>query len=392
MLPIWAQLLALTLGHVFSNAVRTIPAIAADVMSADLGTGTEGLAAITGAYPAAFALAMVPVGVALDRFGSRLVMLWLLGICGAGLVLAITAQGAAMMLLAQCVLGVGCSGMMMAPITFAARNIPPVSFGMWTGVVQATGNSGMLISASPIAWLVDQAGWRAGYTATGAILLLAILAVALLVREARPGGAPRPVMQDARAVLDFAIAPRLLPLMALAFVSFGALLGVRGLWGGPWLMEVKGLSRIETGNLLLAAAASLVIGPFIAGLVDRVLGRPRLLMVLAHILAIGFLLALLGMAGVDAPLLDGLLLVGFGLSVTSHVLLFSLVRARVTQDVAGRAMSAMNLYFFGGAAVMQALSGLAAGWGGIAGALWCIAGMLALGTLVFAWGEARRQG
>ena len=37
-------LLALTLGHVFSNAVRTIPAVAADVLMRDLGLSAEALA------------------------------------------------------------------------------------------------------------------------------------------------------------------------------------------------------------------------------------------------------------------------------------------------------------------------------------------------------------
>ncbi len=31
----------------------------------------------------------------------------------------------------------------------------------------------------------------------------------------------------------------------LAFGSFAVIMALRGLWGGPWLMEVKGLSRIE---------------------------------------------------------------------------------------------------------------------------------------------------
>ena len=50
-------ILALALGHVFSNAVRTLPAMAADVLQRDLGVTADGLAALTGAFPAAFAMA-----------------------------------------------------------------------------------------------------------------------------------------------------------------------------------------------------------------------------------------------------------------------------------------------------------------------------------------------
>ena len=81
-------LLALVLGHVFSNAVRTLPAVAADLLTRDLAISAETLAAITGAFPAAFALAMIPVGVALDRYGVKPVSLTLLAISAGGCVVA----------------------------------------------------------------------------------------------------------------------------------------------------------------------------------------------------------------------------------------------------------------------------------------------------------------
>ncbi len=390
MLPIGAQILALTMGHVFSNAVRTLPAVSADVLSRDLGIGTETLSAITGAFPLAFALAMIPVGVALDRWGSRLVAMVLLCIAGVGAVMAALATGPVSMVVAQSVIGIGCSGMMMAPITFAARAMPPAQFGVWAGIVQATGNSGMLLSASPLAWLVEYSGWRAGFFACAGLAALAFCAVALLVRE-KPLGGSRTLMEDARAVVGFGFLPALIPAMALAFVSFGAMLGVRGLWGGPWLMEVKGFSRIEAGNLLLLLAAALVVGPFLAGLVGRAVGRLVMLIAVGHLLAAGFLVALVLAGGVDSPGLDGFLLVGYGLSITYQVSLFALVQGRVTPDVAGRALSAMNVFFFGGAAVMQAGMGLAALWGGVAAALLFIAVALVLGVVAFVVLERRRQ-
>ncbi|MBC7432889.1 MAG: MFS transporter, partial [Rubritepida sp.] len=216
---------------------------------------------------------------------------------------------------------------------------------------------------------------------------LAFLAVALLVREAPPAGPPRRMQDDARAVLAFTVSRPLLSAMALAFVSFGVMLGLRGLWGGPWLMQVEGFSRIEAGNLLLLAAAALVVGPFLAGLLARVTGRLVLLLAAGHLVAAGMIVALVLVGGMRVAWLDGLLLVGFGLSITTQVCLFALVQGRVTPDVAGRALSAMNIYFFGGAAFLQGLTGLAAAWGGVAAALLTLAVALVLGSLVFLWLE-----
>jgi predicted MFS family arabinose efflux permease len=375
-------ILALTLGHVFSNAVRTLPAVAADVLAADLGLSAEGLAATTAVFPAAFALAMVPTGVALDRWGVRRTALTLLAIGTIGAMLAAIAGGPAGMVLAQAVLGVGCSGMLMCPVTFAGRALPLPRFALWSGIIQAVGNTGMLLSASPLALLVEWQGWRAGFWASVALAMLAWTAVALLVREPPlpRDTTRRSVWQDAREVFSLARSPALRPLMVFAFASFAAVLGVRGLWGGPWLMEAKGLGRVEAGNLLLLCTAALTFGPALAGVTDRFVGRRVALMAGSHFL-VALVILLMAAGGPGGPLAsafglpvlppsyDAVLLASFGLVISFQVLIFPAARAMVAPEQTGRALSAVNTSFFGGAAVMQAVSGAAASAAGIAAAL-----------------------
>ena len=378
-------LLALTLGHVFSNAVRTLPAVAADVLTRDLAITAETLAAITGAFPAAFALARVPVGVALDRYGVRPVSLTLLTLGGCGAVLAAVAPSAGTMLLAQIVLGAGCSGMLMAPITHAAQTLGQREFGLWSGLIQAMGNSGMLLSASPLAFLVEALGWRAGYWACVGLAGLAFAAVFVTLRAAPPRPAPeRTLLGDTRAVLRLAVAPHLRGLFAIAFVSVGAVLGLRGLWGGPWLMEVKGMARIPAGHVLLAGTVALVLGPALAGWVASRFGRLPLLLAGGHVLAALCILGLLAAGHLQGPVwLDAALLFLFGLAISFQVLCFALLRPRVAPEEVGRALSAQNIHFFGGAAVLQALSGVAALAGGIGAALLTFALALLLGSALF---------
>jgi predicted MFS family arabinose efflux permease len=378
-------LLALALGHVFSNAVRTLPAVAADLLTRDLAISGETLAAITGAFPAAFALTMIPVGVALDRYGVKPVSLTLLALSAAGCVVAALAPSATTMLLAQIVLGMGCSGMLMAPMTYAARVLDQARFNLWSGLIQAIGNCGMLLSASPLAWLVEAAGWRAGFWACLGLALLAFAAVAITLRHTPPArDAGRSLAADTRAVLRLLTAPHLLGLFAIAFVSFGAVLGVRGLWGGPWLMEVKGLSRIEAGHVLLAGTAALVAGPALAGWAVSRFGRLPWLLTGGHGVAALFLLALLagGPLGSSAAV-DAALMLGFGLAISFQVLCFARLRALVRPEEAGRALSAQNMYFFGGAAVLQGLSGLAALAGGVGAALLTFAVALLVGAALY---------
>ena len=397
-LPLALPILALTLGHVFSNAVRTLPAVAADVLTRDLAITEETLAALTGAFPAAFALVMLPVGVALDRYGVRRTALGLLAIGTAGALVGAAAQGPLAMLAAQAVLGIGCSGALMCPTTFAARSMDARRFALWSGLILALGNMGMLLSASPLALLIEWQGWRAGFLAAAAMAALALLAVALTVPPDAPARAAgsAPLGEDMARIWTIATSRMLRPLLVFGFPSLAAMLGLRGLWGGPWLMEVKGLDRVEAGNILLLCTLALVAGPALAGAVHRALGHTVALMAGSHLLAAALILLLLagGPGGPLAALLglpmlppgwDAAVLVAFGLVISFQVLCFSMVRAAVPPDQAGRALSAHNITFFAGAAVFQAVSGLAAGWGGIRAAILTFPLALVLGTLGFLW-------
>lgn len=396
-------ILALCLGHIFSNAVRTLPAIAADVLIRDLGITAETLAQLTGAFPLAFAAVMVPVGIALDRHGVKRISLSLLAVAGGGAVLAAFATGAWSMLLAQVILGAGCSGMLMCPITFAARRLTPQQFAGWSGAILALGNTGMLLSASPLAWLIEAADWRAGFLACAAIAGVAFASVARLVPDDRPATrVTRSLATDLRAVWRMATLPAIWPVLIVVFVSLAGMLGLRGLWGGPWLMEVKGLDRIAAGNLLLACTVALTLGPALAGMLLHAVGRAPLLLGLGHAGAGLFILLLLGggPGGWLATLLgrpalgsgfDLVVLVGFGLIISFQMVCFTLVRTAVPAEEAGRALSAANLVFFLGAAVFQALSGVAAGWGGVHAALLLFAVALILGAVTFLWLQAGRR-
>jgi MFS family permease len=391
-----APLVVLAMGHMLSNALRTLPAIAADVLGQDLGVTAEGLASLTGAYHFAFALAQIPIGVALDRFGVRRVALALLTIICTGAALAAVTGGPLGFLLAQVVLGVGCGGMLICPMTLAAKLLSPARFGLWSGLIQALGNSGMLLSASPLAVLVEASGWRAGYWASLVFGLVTLGLVALLVRD-RPAAAPtRSLAGDAGEVLQLLISPVMRGALAITFASFAAVIGVRGLWGGPWLMEGKGLSRVAAGNVLFVATIALTFGPAFWGLVDRRVGRRRALLAAANLGAAACLvLTVLGGPGGPAGMLpsawDMLVLFLFGLLISVQPLAFALARAAVPPEQVGKALSALNLSFFLGAAVLQAASGPVVAAVGIGAGLLFFAAALVVGVALFLW-VTRRAG
>jgi predicted MFS family arabinose efflux permease len=388
-------LVVLALGHMISNMVRTLPAISADVVAQDLSVTAGELAAMTGFYHLAFAAGQIPVGVALDRYSVKTVVTVLLGIVTIGSAFAAFVQGPASFVLVQIVLGIGCCGMLLCPLTYAARTTDPSQFALWSAVILGVGNSGMVISASPIAWVIERYGWRLAYGLPALFSLAVLVLVQFSIRAVRPSTeTPASVRAEVVQVMKIGLSPALRGVVVLAFVSFAVMIGLRGMWGGPWLMEAKHMARVPAGNVLLALTAMLIVMPMIVGLVEKRFGRPHLLLTIGHLLA-GLVLILLP-AGADGgilaralgvnslpPSFDISLIVVFGMLISVQPLLFALGRGSVGSQHAGKALSAVNLAFFAGAALIQAASAPVNATFGLSGVLVFLGILSIAGSLLF---------
>src|SRR6266403_2229568 len=297
-------LLALAFGHMLSTSLRTIPALSLALMAADFRTLPQALASLTSIYHFAFAASQIPVGAAMDRFGVRPVSLSLLLGTIVGAMASGFATGPESFLFGQFLLGVATSGMLMCPMTLAAKQLSPARFGLWSGLILSIGNIGMLLSSSPLAWVVDHWGWRAGFWISAGSGVAVALAVYALVPNQAAAHADRssPLSQMA-SVLRIGLSRPLRGLIAISLVSLAASLVLRGLWGGPWLMQVKGLSRIEAGNELGLFTIALIVGPALIGIFDRRFGHRREVLAATHCLA-ALLLALMAAGAPHFPVSD----------------------------------------------------------------------------------------
>ena len=388
-------LLALACGHMLSTLLRTIPAISLELMAADFATPPQTLASLTSIYHFAFAASQIPVGAAMDRFGVRPVSLSLLIGTIVGAMASGLATGPESFLFGQFLLGVATSGMLMCPMTLAAKQLSAARFGLWSGIILSIGNIGMLLSSSPLAFAVEHWGWRAGFWISAGAGVLVAFAVYALVPNQTAAHADRssPLSQMA-SVLRIGLSRPLRGLIAISLVSLAASLVLRGLWGGPWLMQVKGLSRIEAGNELGLFTIALIVGPLLIGIFDRKFGHRREVLAAMHALA-ALLLALMAAGAPHFPVsnlfglavmpatYDGVLLVVIGIAISAQPLVYGMVRQLVDAQNTGKALSAINLAFFLGAALMQSTTGVVAAMLGLPAVLLFMAAVLVIGTVVF---------
>lgn len=398
----WVMLLALTAAFALSQAFRTVAAILAAPLQAELQLSPQQLGSFAGAFHFAFGAMQLFMGIGIDLHGVRRTLLASFPLAIGGAVLAALAPGYATLMLAQMLIGVGCASAFLVCTVFIARHFPLERFTALSGTIMSLGGVGMLATGTPLAWLVEATSWRTGYAVLAAASLAAWVLVAWKVHEPAPalrddtarGGTARdaaPRESLGRATLAFVALLRLphtAGIIALSFVCYASFITLRGLWLGPLLIERHGFSLVDSGNVALAVSAISLVGPALFGRFDPG-GASRRRRLVGFSLLLAALFVALALS--RSALFDVSLMLAIGLLSGYMILQYSEVRSAYPAQIVGRALAPFTMSMFMGVALMQWFTGLVASLAQARGAdiftvvLLAIAAMLAAGALAFAW-------
>lgn len=388
------MLLALTAGFALSNAYRTVAAILASPLSADLGLSPQALGVFAGSFHFMFGAMQLFMGIAIDLWGVRRTVLWASPLAIVGAALSAMAPSYGVLLLGQALIGVGCAPAFLACTVFISRYFPASQFASVSGAAMSIGVLGMLFTGTPLAWLVQSSSWRVGFAVLGVMSMLAWLYVWRVVHEPGPA-APQDQPADARresigeAVRRFAslfLIPHTWGIVALGFIGYAAFISLRGLWLGPLLISRYDFSLVQTGNVALALSLVALVGPMVFGRIDPGPTQRRRWMVVCTLL-FAALFAFIGVnhhawANIGAALAIGFLS-GF------LILQYADVRNAYPAALTGRAMAAFTMAMFLGIAAMQWFTGLVASMAQahalepFGPVMLSIAGLLVLSALAF---------
>ena len=387
----WLMLLALTGGFTLSQAWRTIAAIMAPALQHDFALSTQQLGLFAGIFHFAFGALQLAMGVGIDLHGVRRTVLAAFPLTIAGAALSALAPNFALLLAGQVLIGIGCAPAFLVCTVFIARRFPAARFAAVNGIVLGLGGVGMLLTGTPLAWLIEASSWRGGFVALGALSVLAWLAIWWLVREpAGPAhGGPHETLAGAlRGFVALFAMPHTWGIVVLGAVTYAAFVTLRGLWLGPMLLERYGFSLVQAGNVAIAVSlASMVALPLFGRFDPGPATRRRRIVAFTLVCAALFAVLAIGMgAWSDVG-------VSIVYSVLTGFIVFQYADVRTAYPVSmtGRALALFTMSMFLGVALMQwvtgAVASAASGWGmpTYAAVMGTIAAMLVAGAAAFAW-------
>lgn len=339
------------LGHYLSWLLRSVNAMLAPQLVAQAGLSSAELGLLTSTYFLAFALAQLPVGMALDRYGPRRVQFCLLLVAALGTLAFAGSRDFAGMALARALMGLGLAGCFMAAIKALTTWLPAHKTPSVQGYLIAAGGLGAASATLPVRLALHHTSWQWLMIALAACCIAVALLV-LLLAPTPPASAPRPFSRSALA--ETFTHPVLRETALLVLPSHAVFFGVQGLWLARWMADVPRYGEEAIAWLLYLGMAAVIFGSIAVGMLGEWTARRgwRALDVAAAGVLLFVLLQGVFASGWRPP--QQLLPVLFMLVGCITGIEYAIIAQAMPPALTGRASTCLNLLIFAGAFAVQA--------------------------------------
>lgn len=257
----------------------------------------------------------IPVGVLVDRFGSRAMIAGGAVLMGLGQLQLAFADSIPGGVLGRVLVGAGdamtfISVIRLIPLWFAPARVPLV-----TQLTGMSGQLGQLFSVVPFALVLHSSGWTTAFLMLAGMSGLAVALVLMMLRDVPPGTS-RPRAQQGLKATGASLArawrqpgTRLGMWSHFTIQFSGTVFAMT--WGYPFLISGQGLDAGTVAGLMaLYVAAAMAVGPFIGRFVSKhPLRRSTMVLLIAAATAAGWAAVLLMPGRSPLWLLAGLVVV-----------------------------------------------------------------------------------
>jgi MFS family permease len=141
---------------------------------------------------------------------------------------------------------------------------------------------------------------------------------------------------------------------AVAFFRYGTFVSLQGLWLGPYLIDIRGHSPVQTGNLIILLAIGIIVGGPIAGwLSDRTFHSRKGVALGGLSLYCLSLLPLTGVVKVPSPFWFGLIFFFIGFFCSFGMVIYAHGKELFPIAISGTVMAGVNFFTMAGPAFLM---------------------------------------
>lgn len=359
--------LTISIGYLIVFFHRVAPAIMGPVIAKELGLFATDLGIMSSMYFWAQALGCIPAGLLCDILGPRKIIAAGLICAAAGTAVFVMAGGVPTLALGRFIIGLSVSVVFIGAMKIFSDWFFPNELATCSGVLLAVGNIGALLSTSPLIWLINQTGWRNAFWIIAVYTLFAGLLGWTVLRNKPEECGFLPVSSGSqetasmRTALKAVFSTKNFYLIALAStLYYGTLMTVGGLWAGPYLQDVYGLSKGMASSIVMCFTVGMILGCPISGwLSDKIIrSRKKVLLLGIAMHTLMYIPLAFFTATFSSPALLCIIFGLFGMTGGFFVVCFACTKETTKSSYAATAVGGTNMGIALGAAFFQYVCGL----------------------------------
>lgn len=343
--------------------------VSPSVMNQDLmmAFGVHGcaLGALASAYYNAYAAMQIPLGISLDKYGPRRVLILSCLLCVVGSILFAASPTLMMAALGRTLIGAGSACAFIGTLKLATLWFPPAKVGMVVGLTMLLGTVGASSGKAPLAMLIDYQGWR------GAIFTTALIGVSLLVsmifilkdRKSGPlkksegdlSDQPQEPWKFFKAFLNVMSTSQVWLVALFGSLMYVPLAAFADLWGDHFLMDRYGIDRKIAGSITMWIYWGIAAGSPLTTMLSDSLKSRRIPMRIAGVFSCLVYLAILYLP-IPIAFMPFLMFVA-GLSFCGQILIFASVVEIMPVWVSGISLAFTNMIVMMSGVIFQPVVG-----------------------------------
>jgi sugar phosphate permease len=371
----WLIFIVLALAYLFVYFHRLSLSVVANDLIKDFKTTASVMGLLGSTYFYCYAFMQLPAGLLSDSLGPRKSVTFFLIIASAGSIIFGFAPTIKIAFLGRVLVGLGVSMVFIPTMKILSRWFHPHEFAFMTGILNAVGGIGVLAATWLLALMTLFFGWRISFELIGCCTFIIVVLVWFIVRDhpedkgwpsigelgkekGKVSGPVKqiPLLQGVRRVIS---EKYFWPVAIWFFFDCGIFFGFGALWGGPYLMDVYGMTRAQAGTVLSMIAWGMIIGsPPLGFISDKLMKSRKKPFILCNlVLVIELVFLNIYPAGLPRIALYIFFFV-FSISASSVVIFgFTIIKELFPVEIAGTSTGMVNLFPFLGGAIFMPLLG-----------------------------------
>jgi predicted MFS family arabinose efflux permease len=313
------------------------------------GLSPSDVAGVIGAMFAASAITQIPTGLAFDRFGATRTLAGAGVVAVIGIVVFALADSTAGLAAGRFLVGIGHGGVIAGIYMLALTWVSPSRVATLTGtVVAVAGGAGGLLATAPLLAMLERFGHTDTFLALAIATALVTALIGFFLTDA-PGGKQAPstarpdtFRQSVKGLWDVLGNRNLWPIYAMGCCFSVTFHTIGGLWAGPYLHDIQGLTREQASYGVAALVAGYHLGNAVYGPAERVLKTRKWTIVGGATVMLAIMLFLTAVPDPGVAVAIALLSM-FCMCTAIYPVLAAHCRAFVPLSHAGRAIACINL-------------------------------------------------